>query len=89
MLDPHRKANQLWLDAASSLLFGRELTVRSRGGMNSETLRITDLGKMREERKTFDELRSSLSATLDPEDDHGPTFAIQILIIQCSLQISF
>ena len=48
IFETNTQANEVGADTRRDLIFGTELTVRCRCGMNGKTLRVADVGKVTE-----------------------------------------
>lgn len=64
------QADEIGADASGDLLFFAELAVRSGGGVNGETARITDVREVAEELQAFDELPACFCASFDAETEN-------------------
>mmetsp|Transcript_373 Transcript_373/g.1076 ORF Transcript_373/g.1076 Transcript_373/m.1076 type:complete len:443 (+) Transcript_373:144-1472(+) len=75
VLDANRDANHVLRDARRGLLFGRELLVRRRRGVNDERLGVTDVSQVRCKLDVVDELHSRIETTLHAKREHGAIHA--------------
>src|SRR3954471_21572876 len=67
--DPYRQADHVGTGAGRHPLFVGELTVRRRGGVDDQTLGVTDIRKVREEVYAVDHLHADLVAALHAEGE--------------------
>ena len=63
MLQTHRNADHVGLDAGGHLLWGVELAVGGARRVADQRARVADIDEMTHELRTFDELHPALKAT--------------------------
>ena len=69
VFDADRESNIIRGYASCRLLSGRQLLMSSAGGMDSERLRVAQVGQMGRKFQAVDETTTRLEAPIDPETD--------------------
>lgn len=80
VLDSNRDADQVGRDSASELLFGRQLLMRRRSGVDDERLGISDVGQVGREHEAVDDEAAALAVlgvALDAKREDG---AVAVLL---------
>ena len=80
ILDADRQPHVIGRYAGRFLLVGSELAVSGARRMNGEGFRIADIGEMREQLESFDQLSARFIATLHAESEESTESATQVFL---------
>mgnify|MGYP006894003115 CR=1 FL=1 len=81
-LNTDGETKHLGRTTGTGLLLRVELGMGGGGWVNDEGLGVSDVGDVGEELEGLDTLLTLLDATLDADDDHGATLAVEVLLVE-------
>ena len=89
VLDADAEANEFGGDAAFHLLLDVELTVGGGGWVNSQGFGVANVGDVGVEFERLDEFFAGFGSAFDAKDDHGASFASEVLFVLGELGVVF